>query len=180
MQWEGWSRAAIWPHPEERAPARVSKDEKEAFIHGSRRRGVYHRAALRADPLAAPHHEAAYNFDRVTASPSSFTNDPAGLWSRSSTASDGRQSRTAFSGASSAVGPDRMRQCCDRTIERELVHFCAQLVSLRCWLFSWLVHTRIPRSGRHPKARRVRDVHCSNHLLKTTSTTACRPRLNGR
>src|SRR6266852_2554996 len=24
--------------------------------HGSRRRGVYHRAALRADPLAPPHH----------------------------------------------------------------------------------------------------------------------------
>src|SRR5712664_963390 len=40
--------------------------------------------------------EAVYDFARVTASPSSFTNDPAGWSSRSSTASDGRQSRTPF------------------------------------------------------------------------------------
>src|SRR6266576_3315529 len=49
---------------------------------------------LRADPLAAPHHEAVYDFVRVTTSLSSLTNDPAGWSSRSSTASDGRQSRT--------------------------------------------------------------------------------------
>src|ERR1700676_1391128 len=43
--------------------------------------------------------------------------------------------------------PARMRRCCDRTIERELVYFCAQLVSSRCWFSSWLVHTRIVVAG---------------------------------